>query len=146
MPGAKRMLLQLFVQDAWFVLDASLVQEILGRRRWVPIPDCDRATPGVLEWRGRAVAVLDVAGASGRPLDPKDSKPRTIITQVSDCTLALPVDAVREIKEIDEDALSPPRITRHPWATHEVDVDGKMMSVLDLSIVTKRLLGSKEAR
>src|SRR5690242_15810107 len=61
------------VDGLWLALPAHAVQEILGQRPWIPITGAPSELPGVLAWRGRAIAVFDVGrvidGAAPLPAD-----------------------------------------------------------------------------
>lgn len=132
--------MQLQVEGVWFAVDASSVQEILGRKNWIAVPGAARATPGVVEWRGRAVAVLDVAalGSGGSALSPSAPRRRVVVTQVGRNVLAMPVDDVREICEVPEERVRPHHATNHPFSPTEVEIeDGKPLPLLDLSLATQ---------
>src|SRR5690349_7751451 len=116
-------LLPFHVDHVWMMLDASVVQEVMGRRTWVPIPGATGEIPGVLDWKGRAVAVLDVAAlASGiTPLDPAGARKRTIVVQLDGCSLAIPVDVVTEVQEVSPSSIRPLRAAGQRFATSEID-------------------------
>lgn len=125
------------------MLHASAVQEITAARRWVPIPGASPEVPGVVEWRGRAVGVLDVAAlvAGIDPLAAGAGRPRTIVVQSEGCLLAVPVDVVTEVREVAEGQLRPARSSDPLLAGTEVDVDGRVLAILDLPALVRRLAG-----
>jgi len=128
------------LHDVWFVVPASAVQEILGEQRWVPIAGAPAEMPGVIAWRGRAVAVLDLGPVSGSgALPPGESRRRTIVVHVDDATLALPVDGVREVQEVPDGAVRPAELTRLRHAAMEVELDGVPMPVLELGALLRAL-------
>src|SRR5262245_38502889 len=102
------------LHDAWFVVPAAAVQEILGEQRWVPIVGAPPEMPGVVAWRGRAVAVVDLAALGGGETLAAGgaARRRTVIVTVEDTTLALPVEGVREVQEVPDDAVRPAQLTR----------------------------------
>lgn len=122
------------LQDTWIVVRASAVEEILGEQRWVPIVGAPGEMPGVIVWRGRAVAVLDLGPLSGgAALTVGQSRRRTVVVGVEGATLALPVDAVREVQELPNEALRPAHLTQLRHSTLEVELDGTPMPLLDLA-------------
>jgi chemotaxis signal transduction protein len=129
-----RHLLPLQVQSISIAIDAERVQEILGERPWVLLPGARPEIPGVLSWRGRAVGLFDFAAVTEGllPLDEDVPRPRTVIVQAGASTLAIPVDAVREVREVGGDALTPPRITSQRFSSEEVELDGVVMPVFDV--------------
>jgi chemotaxis signal transduction protein len=142
-----RMLVQIHVDGDSYAIDAALIQEILGKRPWVPIPLSNRATPGVIEWRGRAIALLDVpALGEGRQLTAGELRARTIIVQTGSRTLALPIDRVQEIMEVGEHTIRASHATQHPYASLEVEIDGKPVPILDLPAVIEGLVGGAAKR
>lgn len=119
--------------DVWFVVPATSVQEILGEQGWVPIAGAPSEMPGVIAWRGRAVALLDLGPLTGTPaLAPGERRRRTVIVQAEDCTVALSVEGVREVQEVPDDAVRTAELTHLRHATSEVQLDGKPMPLLDL--------------
>jgi chemotaxis signal transduction protein len=125
------------INDAWAALHAGRVVEILGARPWVRIPDAPARTPGVLAWQGRAVAAFDLGLLLdvGPALRVGEPRPRTVIIRVGASILALPVDSVREVQEVHEGDLRAPYVVRHAHASHEIELRGVVMPVLDLSSV-----------
>ena len=122
------------LHDVWFVVPANAVQEILGEQRWVPIVGAPPEMPGVVAWRGRAVAVLDLGPLSGSAaLSAGESRRRTVIVNVEDATLALPVEGVREVQEVPDEAVRPSHLTRLRHSTMEVELDGVPMPLIDLA-------------
>jgi chemotaxis signal transduction protein len=121
------------LHDVWFVVPASAVQEILGEQHWVPIAGAPAGMPGVIAWRGRAVALLDLGPLSGNAaLAAGQSRRRVVIVHVDDATLALPVEGVREVQEVPDEAVRPAHLTRFRHATMEVELDGVPMPLIDL--------------
>src|SRR5262252_6995799 len=108
-----RHLLPLQIQSICVAIDARHVQEILGERPWVLLPGARSELPGVVSWRGRAVALFDFAAVTEglARLDENAPRPRTVIVTVRSSALAIPVDAVREVREVPNDAPTPPKVT-----------------------------------
>ena len=128
------------LHDLWFVVPASAVQEILGEQRWVPIAGAPVEMPGVIAWRGRAVAVLDLGPLSGSgALPPGESRRRTIVVHVDDATLALPVDGVREVQEVPNEAVRQAQLTRLRHAATEIELDGVPMPLIELGELVRTL-------
>ena len=81
----------------WAALRAHDVREILGERVWVAIPGTQAVMPGVTAWRGRAIAVLDLAAVIDglTPLGGvatqggEGKRSRTLVAQVGDNTVAI---------------------------------------------------------
>lgn len=130
------------IGPAWLVVEALHVQEVLGARPWVPIPHTSTNVPGVLAWRGRAVGVLDLARLTKarEPLRPGESCPRTLIVEARGCTLAMPVDAVQEVRELEDAQLRRLHATQLRHSSLEVELFGAVAPVLDIPSVVDGLL------
>lgn len=134
------------LHDVWFAVPASAVLEILGEQRWVPIVGAPAEMPGVIAWRGRAVAVLDLGPlGGGASLVVGETRRRTVVVGVGDATLALPVEGVREVQELPDTAMRPAHLTRLRHATMEVELDGVPMPLLDLGDVLRTLAPASSA-
>jgi chemotaxis signal transduction protein len=134
-----RPLVPVQVDGIWLALEAANIQEVLGERAWVAIPGAPAVLPGVIGWRGRAIAVLDLGRvAQTSPLQVGSSRRRTVITRSAGHVLAVPVDLVREVQEIDEALFTPPNATRQDFSSLEVELSGTPMPIIDLA----RLLAS----
>jgi chemotaxis signal transduction protein len=128
------------LHDAWFVVRASAVQEILGEQRWVPIVGAPAEMPGVIAWRGRAVALVDLGPlGGGAALAAGEARRRTVIVSVEETTLALPVEGVREVQEVPDEAVRPAQLTRLRYSTLEVELDGVPMPLIDLADLLREL-------
>ncbi|MEO7331770.1 MAG: chemotaxis protein CheW [Minicystis sp.] len=127
-------LLPVRVNDAWVAIYAGQVVEILGARRWVKIPDAPPRIPGVIAWQGRAIAAFDLGVLLdvGSALGSGPPRARTLIVRVGASMLAVPVDGVREVQTVPQAELRVPFVVRHASASHEVELHGQLMPVLDL--------------
>jgi chemotaxis signal transduction protein len=122
------------IDGVWIALDAATVREVLPSRAWVPIPGATREIPGVLSWRGRAIALVDLGSVleSGEPLAPGRTRSRVVTLEVGSFSIAIPVDAVREVQEVTDAAVVASRRTVQRFSPKEVDLNGSTMPVLDL--------------
>jgi chemotaxis signal transduction protein len=68
-----------------------------------------------------------------------ETRRRTVIVNVDDATLALPVEGVREVQELPDSALRPAQLTRLRHSTMEVELDGVPMPLVDLADVLRVL-------
>jgi chemotaxis signal transduction protein len=134
-------LVPLQLREVWMALPAEVVQEILGERPWVAIAGAPAELPGVLSWRGRAIAVLDLGTLvkDGSPIATGQLRRRTLVVEHGGCTLAVPIDAVREVQEVSADRVRTAQVTQQRFADKEVEIDGIPMPVLDLAAVLQAI-------
>lgn len=122
------------------LLESRLVREILGAEVWLPIPRAREELPGVLAWRGRAVPVVDLGPILGSPaLAPRQSRARTLIVEHEGSFVALPVDEAREVRRVPEEAVRSTHAAPLRYAHAEIDADGVVMPLLDLSALLRDL-------
>ncbi len=126
----------------WLAFEAHEVQEVIGARPWTPAPHATPLLPGLLPWRGRAVAVLDLAvlGGAGERLDRAKPRPRTLIIQARGCLVAMPVDVVREVQEVDADEVRRPDGAPSPHWPTEALLFGERVPVVDLAALVEQLV------
>lgn len=124
------------IHATWVAMDMATVREIGGPLTWIALPTATPALPGVAAWRGRAIAVADLAPllGSGERLAPA-ARVRTLYIQQGAVTLAVPVDAVREPLVIHDDDIRPPRVRTEAYCVGEVDVEGHTTVVVDLGVL-----------
>lgn len=130
------------IGQAWILLDAEIVREILGLQVWLPIPGARAEMPGVIAWRGRAIPVVDLAAPFGcERLASGEGRSRTLIASVAGSAVAVPVDAAREVHAFSQDALLPCRVANLAYATAEAELFGRILAVIDLAQFVAEILG-----
>jgi chemotaxis signal transduction protein len=125
------------IDSTWVAVDMATVREIGGPITWIALPTATAALPGVAAWRGRAIAVADLAvvlGAGERLASPT-GRVRTLYLQQGTSTLAVPVDAVREPLALSDEEIRPPRARSDGFCRGEVDVEGHTTLIVDLGML-----------
>jgi chemotaxis signal transduction protein len=136
-------LLPVQVQSVSVAIDARQVHEIVAPQPTVLLPGARVEVPGVMSYRGRAVGVFDFAALSEGlvPLSHGASRARVLVIQVGTNTLAVPVDQVREVREVQPESLLPPRLTHQKFSGAEVEIDSVVMPVFDFAAFLASLAG-----
>lgn len=118
----------------WVALDPTHVQEVLGPRRWVALPDAPAHVPGVIPWRGRAIALLDLAALLGMaaPLKPGTLPARTLVATIEDTTFGIPAERAREVTAVA--GLEEAHATQARMAHSQVTVAGLVMPMVSLPL------------
>jgi chemotaxis signal transduction protein len=121
------------LSTVWVAVDAVHLQEVRGALAWVALPGAPPHLPGVIPWRGRAIAVLDLGGLLGvaPPLRPGASRARMLIAQVDSTAFAIPADTVREIHTVA--AIEDSHATQIRIAHGQVQIGDLVMPVVDLA-------------
>jgi chemotaxis signal transduction protein len=125
------------IDTTWVAIEMATVREIGGPLTWIALPTASPVLPGVAAWRGRAIAVADLAAllGTGERLSSPNGRVRTLFLQRGASTLAVPVDAVREPLMLSPQDIRPPRIRTDAFCTGEVDVEGHTTLVVDLGVL-----------
>jgi chemotaxis signal transduction protein len=130
------------IGQAWVLLDAEIIREILGAEVWLPIPGARAEMPGVIAWRGRAIPVVDLAAPFGvERLSTGETRARTLIASVAESIVAVPVDAAREVHGFSTTELKPVNVTTLPYAVAEAELFERVLAVVDLPRFVNEILG-----
>lgn len=129
------------IGSVWFALDAAPVAAVVGTCRCVRIPHPSPNVRGVFAWRGHAIAVVDLGPLVDRTeTSDLGARARTLVLETEGCTLAVPVDVVREVQPVEESAVHAAHVTSMPFSSGEVEVFGTPMPVLDLPALVRSIL------
>jgi chemotaxis signal transduction protein len=125
------------IDATWIAVDITTVREIGGPLTWIALPTASAALPGVTAWRGRAIAVADLAAllGTGQRLASPTGRQRTLYLKQGTSTLAVPVDAVREPLVLADEDIRQPRARSDAFCTGEVDVEGHTTLIVDLGVL-----------
>ena len=130
------------IGQAWVLLDAEIIREVLGAEAWLPIPGARAEMPGVIAWRGRAIPVVDLAAPFGfERLSAGETRARTLIAAVADSVVAVPVDAAREVHAFSTTDLKPVSVSTLPYALAEAELFERILALVDLPRFVGEILG-----
>jgi chemotaxis signal transduction protein len=129
----------------WLLIGASSVEEVLGAVPWVRIPRAHELLPGVLAWRGRALPVLDLARVLNLPAIEDSDRSRTLVVRAGSSTLAVPVDAAREVATFADHELHAAQVLTSRFVRFEAELRDVLMAVVDIDALTQSMLVSDGA-
>lgn len=133
------------LQSTWLMLDAACVRKILGAERWLVVPCASEHLPGILAWKGRALPLLDLSQILALGKSRPGESRRTLIVQRPNEVLAIPVDAVREVRHVPQSELQAPRNAIHPYASAEAEIEGHLTTLLDLPALLESIADAGRA-
>ncbi|MDP2875303.1 MAG: chemotaxis protein CheW [Holophaga sp.] len=129
-----------------FSLKLHEVREIIMVGLVTPVPRAPSFIDGVLNLRGEVMPVIDLRDRFGLPRKERTSLSRIIITPIGGVHTGLVVDAVDEVKNVDQRRLEePPRVTAagaNAYITKVARTGAGMVFLLDI----QRLLTDAEGR
>ena len=96
-----------------FGVPISDVVQIIGIQEITPIPEFPNYAKGVIDLRGDIIPVIDVRIRFGKEEAEYDERTCIIVTSIEDSHMGFIVDAVDEVTDIDDDAISPPPRVSH---------------------------------
>ena len=125
------------IDTTWVAVEMASVREIGGPLTWIALPTANAMLPGVAAWRGRAIAVADLAAVlgAGERLASPTGRVRTLYMQQGASTFAVPVDTVREPLVLADEEIRPARIRTDAFCKGEADVEGHTTLVVDLGVL-----------
>ncbi|HSB61644.1 MAG TPA: chemotaxis protein CheW [Vicinamibacteria bacterium] len=125
-------------------VEVSRVVEVLPPASPTPLPGMRPLLAGVVSHRGRALAVVDLAGEGAGPGKPGEGEGRPIVVvEAEGADLGLLAEAVSGIARVPARAMAPGAAAR-PWIR---GTTGDMTSVLDVDVLARhpRILVNEEA-
>jgi len=151
MAGARFLAVQL--DGRALLIDARVIQEVIGQCESVDVPHQSGELDGIFLWNGRAIPLVSLgnlasSGSEQASLSSHSARKRkrTLIFHAAGEWAGLAVDDASEIVELTQAQLLPVRHNPGPFATHEVDDGETIRSVIDLHAVVSRILALSSQR
>ncbi len=88
-----------------YCLPVEVVVQILRHENVLPVPRAAASVEGVISLRGEVVPVVNLRERLGLPRGGEVRKPRIVVAQAGGRAYGLSVDDVREIIELDDEAV-----------------------------------------
>lgn len=120
-------------------IDVGRIQEVLRDTAFTPVPLAKRAIRGLINLRGQIVTAIDLRTRLGLPSAASDSGTTTMVLENKDEPLALVVDSVGDVVEVDGSSFEAPPDTlkgdarRMIVGAHKLETE--LLLVLDLDVV-----------
>src|SRR5690606_5352512 len=117
-------------------VDIQKVREIIPMQKIVPVPRAPDLVEGIINLRGKAIAVLDLREHFGFEKKEPTPEQRIVLTESDGESIGVIVDSVSSVLRISEDSIEPPASV---IAGDEIDyiqgiakVDDSLIVLLDL--------------
>jgi purine-binding chemotaxis protein CheW len=141
-PEQLRRLIVFQACDEWFGLPIEWVREIQPLERVTRVPDAPPEILGILNLRGRVLALFDLAGCLGIP---RGTRPAThaVVLETSDPDLCIGIAAQRiaQVRDVPASDVQPSAREGGVGALEGAfELDGHVVGLLDLSRVLTRIL------
>ncbi len=105
--SALQQLCTFYIADLFIGLDVLNVQEVLRPQELARVPLAPPNVEGLLNLRGHIVTAIDLRRRLGFPARAPDAEPMFMIVRTADGFVALLVDRVGDVIEVDESTFEP---------------------------------------
>jgi purine-binding chemotaxis protein CheW len=123
-----------------FAVPIGQVKEVLSDRSVTPMPQGPSLLEGVIESRGKVIAVLDLSKSLGIVRTASESARHILVMSAGKQTVAIRVDCVQSVFTIPTGNVDPPPVAGAPHVLAFARSDNQVYIVLDM----ERLLPSDE--
>lgn len=127
-----------------FGIPISDVVQIIGIQEITPIPEFPNYAKGVIDLRGSIIPVIDVRIRFGKKEAEYDERTCIIVTNIENAHIGFIVDAVDEVTDIDDDAISPPPRVSHDCTNAYLTGICKVENRVVLLLATGKILTETE--
>lgn len=101
-----------------------------------PVPNAPNYIEGIINLRGDVIPVYSLRTKFGLPEKPMDDNTKLIVTKIEDLLLAIQVDGVQEIVEIDSNDINETpgilKTTNTAYIGEVANMDGRMIILMNL--------------
>ncbi|MCE0557081.1 MULTISPECIES: chemotaxis protein [unclassified Motilimonas] len=131
-----------------FAIGTLKVQEIVPYTKLTSIPNSHSSVLGAANFRGKTIAVIDMAKAIGYPAIAKEDRQDCVII-ITDCSRQLVGFLVRSIDKIiecDWKKIAPPNksLGKHTYVTGVTKVADKLVQLMDVELLLDQIYPHKD--
>ena len=125
-------------------IEIRYVTEIVGMQKITEVPDMPSFVKGVVNLRGQVIPVLDMRLRFN--MEPRDYDERTciVVVNINSSQVGLVVDTVNEVRNINDDQISPPPRTAGASSAQYIQGMGKVGEEVIILLEGQRLLYEQE--
>ncbi len=127
-----------------YAVELRYVTEIVVVQEITPVPDMPAFVKGIINMRGAVVPVMDVRARFHMEGRAYDDRTCIIVCNVRDVSIGLIVDTVKEVRDIPENAISPPPKVSRGAASQYVSGMGRVGEEVKIILDANKLLYQKE--
>lgn len=96
------------LEDSVYAIEVKYISGIMSVPPITTVPESPDYMKGIINLRGKVIPVIDLRVKLSREEIDYDERTCVIIVETKDISVALVVDRVREVLNIDDDKISPP--------------------------------------
>lgn len=129
----------LTVGELFLGIDVEQIREVLRGTSFTPVPMADPAIRGLINLRGQIVTAIDLRRRMGITDADPDATTSTMVIGTAEEPLALVVDSVGDVVEVDQASFEPPPKTLKGEARRVIEgahkLEKELLLILNLATV-----------
>jgi len=140
----KNMYLTFRLGNEDYGIEIRYVTEIVGMQKITEVPDMPIFVKGVVNLRGQVIPVLDVRLRFNMQSRDYDERTCIVVVNIAGSQVGLVVDTVNEVRNIDDEQISPPPKTAGADSARYIQGMGKVGESVIILLEGTRLLHENE--
>jgi len=140
----KNMYLTFRLGNEDYGIEIRYVTEIVGMQKITEVPDMPGFVKGVVNLRGQVIPVLDMRLRFNMEPRPYDERTCIVVVNINLAQVGLVVDTVNEVRNINDDQISPPPRTAGAASAQYIQGMGKVGEEVIILLEGQRLLFEQE--
>jgi purine-binding chemotaxis protein CheW len=124
-----------FVRGMFLGLEVTCVQEVIRYQPLTSVPLTSPMIGGLMNLRGQIVTAIDLRHRLGLPVRDSDERPLNVVVRTPDGAVALLVDEIGDVIEVDPESFERPPETLGAHARELIrgayKLKGRLLLVLD---------------
>ncbi|MDR3501479.1 MAG: chemotaxis protein CheW [Legionella sp.] len=104
----ERKICTFYLDNYFFGLDVSQIQEVIRYHEITAVPLADETISGLINLRGQIVTAIDMRKRLDFPMLQEEQKPTNIIVRTDDGAVSLWVDDIGDVIDLAGDTFEPP--------------------------------------
>ncbi len=140
----KNMYLTFRLGNEDYGIEIRYVTEIVGMQKITEVPDMPPFVKGVVNLRGQVIPVLDMRLRFHMESRTYDERTCIIVVNINGAQVGLVVDTVNEVRNIDDEQISPPPKTAGADSAQYIQGMGKVNEEVIILLEGQRLLYEHE--
>ncbi|MDR3183645.1 MAG: chemotaxis protein CheW [Planctomycetaceae bacterium] len=140
----KNMYLTFRLGNEDYGIEIRYVTEIVGMQKITEVPDMPMYVRGVVNLRGQVIPVLDMRLRFNMQARDYDERTCIIVVNIGGAQVGLVVDTVNEVRNIDDEQISPPPKTAGADSAKYIQGMGKVGESVIILLEGQRLLHENE--
>lgn len=130
--------------DEEYGIDICHVTEIVGMQKITSLPDMPDYLKGMINLRGKVIPVIDVRTRFKLPIREYDNRTCIVVVNISDNSVGLLVDTVRDVANIPESEIEPPAKIQKKSGNAFIKGMGKVGDEVKILLDVNKLLFEEE--